>query len=366
MALRVCHLADNPYLGGITSHLLTVAEAFDGDAEVAIGLATLPGKNGDTSLQDRAAPLGIEAATIKMSGTFDPLVFRRLRKHIRAGGYDVLHTHGYRGAVIARHARLPCKWVHTCHGQLVAPTRRTRLWQRLSLRAMRRAHAVIAVSRYVLEWLDVRGVQSPKARLVYNGTPQPAVRESIERAGRGIGLDETVFLYAGRLVEGKGLRALIDAVSALANTRLFIVGEGPLKTELAERAAKAGGRVEFVGYVPDLGPWYHLADAVVLPSAMEAFPLMLLEAAACGTPAVASRAGGIPEIISDGQTGLLVPPRDPQALRLALNYMRNPNYRHELGKAARARWEARYTPQVMAEGLRAVYRHVTETVGAPS
>lgn len=354
--IRVLHLVDNPYLGGITSHVLSVAEAFAADAHIRVDIAVLPGRTLDRTLMERALQRGGSVHEIAMRGAFDPGVFRRLRRLTADGEYGLVHTHGYRGLLIARHSRLPIPLIHTCHGGAVEPAMRTRVWEWLSLRAMKKPRRIIACSDHVRRWLTAHGVPSSKITVVRNAVAEPA--EPAQRRKReefGVAEDDTVFLYAGRLAPGKGLEALLEAVHGLPNAFLLLAGDGPLRAQLERQAAESKAPVHFLGMVHDMATFYALADVAVLPSEMEALPMGLIEAAAWGLPAVATHAGGIPEVVEDGVTGQLVPPGDAAALRAAMEQAMAPAWRQSAGKAARARWEACFSPARLREALARVY-----------
>ena len=354
--IRVLHLLDNPYLGGITSHALSVAEAFAGDADIRVEIAVLPGRTPDRTLVERVRERGCAVHEIPMRGAFDPGVFWRLRRLTVEGEYHLVHTHAYRGLLVARHARLPAPLIHTCHGGAVEPAFRTRVWERLSLRAMNKPRRVIACSDYVRRWLTARGVASSTIEVIHNAVAEPA--EPVQRLTReqfGIAADGTVFLYAGRLAPGKGLELLLEAVTGLPNAFLLVAGEGPMRSQLENQAAASKARVHFLGMVHDMAAFYELADVAVLPSDMEALPMGLIEAAAWGLPPVATHVGGIPEVVEDRVTGRLVPPGDADALRAALEQAMSPAWRQSAGEAARARWEARFSPARLRNALASVY-----------
>jgi glycosyltransferase involved in cell wall biosynthesis len=132
-------------------------------------------------------------------------------------------------------------------------------------------------------------------------------------------------LFVGRLVPVKGLDVLLDACAELARSggrfRLCLVGDGPLRGSLEQRAGRLGlgGKVQFCGPRPhgQLPDWFRAADLFVLPSRSEGLPSVLLEATACGTPFVASRVGGIPEVAGP-EGSRLVPPGDAGLLAVAL------------------------------------------------
>ncbi len=354
--IRVLHVADNPYMGGITSHILSVVEAFRDRQDFTVHAAVLTGRTNDRALFERAAAAGCPVHEIPMAWTFDARVLGRLRDFVRDGEYALVHIHNYRAAWLAALARLTMPLVYTCHGAAVAPAFRTRLWQRGALRVARGLPRVVACSQYVAAWLAAQGVPRDRIATVYNAVaaPPPAPADSDRDAPHGA----TVFLYAGRLAPGKGLETLLDAAAGLPNAVLRIAGDGPLRAPLEEQVRRLGLDARFLGNQADMAPIYHTADAVVLPSEMEALPMTLIEAAAWGKPAIGTTAGGIPEVIADGETGLLTPPRDVEGLRDAMMRLMDAAKRERLGDAARARWRARFSPDAMAEGLASVYRAV--------
>ena len=135
-----------------------------------------------------------------------------------------------------------------------------------------------------------------------------------------------VVLFVGRLAEVKGVTYLIEAMKQV-DAILAIVGEGPLRQELERQAAPLGDKIRFLGGKThdELATIYASADVFVAPSVkakdggVEGFGLVFLEAMASGLPVVASRSGGIPDLVHDGENGLLVPPAEPQALAEAIN-----------------------------------------------
>jgi glycosyltransferase involved in cell wall biosynthesis len=156
--------------------------------------------------------------------------------------------------------------------------------------------------------------------------------------------DEIVFACPARFVRQKDHSTLFAAFARLVRqtpdrrVRLVLLGRGRLEATLRREVAAAGlfDRVVFGGFLPDLGPVYSMARAVVLPSIHEGLGLVLVEAALHGVPAVATRVGGIPEVVQDGVTGRLVAPSDPSALCAALaDFVDDGNLAQRCGAAAR-------------------------------
>ena len=153
--------------------------------------------------------------------------------------------------------------------------------------------------------------------------------------------DQFLWLAAGRLAEPKDYPNLLHAFSALSqrhpDARLMIAGDGPLKGELDSMIRRLGisGRVRLIGLRLDVPNLYAASDALVLSSAWEGMPVVILEAMASSTPVVATSVGAVPEMVSDGVSGLIVPPHDHEALADAMGKMMNlpEKTRQRLGRA---------------------------------
>ena len=230
----------------------------------------------------------------------------------------------------------------------------------------RQCRTVLAPTRAVAERLALRGY--PNLGVWGRGvdstlfTPERR-NESVRR--RLLGSDDGVLLLSvGRVSEEKRLGVLLDAFAIVArerpDVRLVIAGDGPIRHEL-ERTAPAG--VVFTGEVvgDELATLYASADAFCFPSTTDTFGQVLLEAAASGLPVVAAEAGGAPELVANGRTGLIVPPEQPLAFAAALLELAvDPDLRHRLAEAARAGALLRTWPATIAE-LDRVYRNVLGT-----
>lgn len=199
--------------------------------------------------------------------------------------------------------------------------------KRPTVEALTAADGVVAVSRDLANKVEALGVVADRIRVVYDGVdPSLFAPGSKDQARARLGLDASgppVVLFVGNLVPVKAVDVLLAAAELLQKAgtpiRLVLVGAGPLRAPLEKQAASAGLAVQFVGSVPqtDLPDWYRAADLFVLPSHSEGVPNVLLEASACGTPWVASRVGGIPEIAHLG-CSTLVPPNSPPELAAAI------------------------------------------------
>jgi glycosyltransferase involved in cell wall biosynthesis len=234
---------------------------------------------------------------------------------------------GWAAIALGRTAGLPV--VVKVHGSdVLGDIRHQAARLRRTAEALRGADAVVAVSRDLARNVVDLGAEPGRVRVVYDGIDARLFRPGSRPEARArLGLDGTdpLLLFVGRLVPVKGLDVLLDACAELARSelrfRLCLVGDGPLRGSLEQRAARLGlaGTVQFCGPRPhgQLPDWFRAADLFVLPSRSEGLPSVLLEATACGTPFVASRVGGIPEITGPAGSRL-APPEDAGRLATAM------------------------------------------------
>lgn len=352
---RILHLADSPYFGGITSHILSVCEAFRTDSDWEISVTTLPGKREDRTLYTRAESAGIDVSTIEMTSTFDLAVRGRLRDFVESNAIAAVHTHAYRANVIANLSKLGVPIITTSHGLAVQPALRLRLWQSMHLRFMRNQPIVIACSDFVSKQLAQCAVPNDRIQVIHNACALPdETGTGLTRAELGIAADAVVALYIGRLDAGKRLELVVRAIAGKPNFHLLVVGDGPTRTDLERQTREQSCAATFTGATADPNPYYAIADVVVLPTEMEALPMTLIEAAAHGKPVIASNVGGVPEVVSDGETGILVSGEDQWADALAR--MLDEDTRSRFGRAARARHGELFSIEALRPLLADVYR----------
>ncbi len=242
--------------------------------------------------------------------------------------------------------------------------------RRLAARTLAGAARLIVQTREEERLMRELRIELPPVTIVPPGyTPLPPPPEDPSAFSRAYGIDGPFLLFVGRLASNKGLLALAEAFVPLSRqdpqATLVVVGEdGGMAAALEDRARELGitSRLRRVGHVADerlLAAAYREARALVLPSDYEAFGLVLLEALAQGTPVVASRVGGIPEVIEDGRTGLLVPPHAPGALAEAIGRIWNDReLARRLGETGRATVVPRYRWDAVAATLEGLYRDV--------
>ena len=181
--------------------------------------------------------------------------------------------------------------------------------------------------------------------------------------------DRPLIVSVARHVPVKNLGLLLQSCALLRDRgtrfRCVMVGDGPLRSELEERRRRFGlaELVEFAGALEqsEVLTWWQRATVAVLTSENEGMPVCLMEAAACGVPAVATRVGGVPELVQDGVTGLLIHPGDADALTAALaRLLENPQLAARLGQTARERAEEQFSIRRQVEALRRLWSRVLE------
>lgn len=215
--------------------------------------------------------------------------------------------------------------------------RRTEALKAARTRALRQARAVVVPSRYLAGIAAAWGIDRSRITVLHN--PAPALDVSPASCAPG------TFAFVGRLTRQKDLDVAIDAVASVEEARLVVVGDGPDRARLEQRAAASFGRdrIAFVGALPREDALAVLAgsDACVISSAWENFPHAAVEALALGVPVVSTAVGGVPEIVRDGENGLLVPPGSSDAMRGALDrLLTEPGLRDALARRARSSVES--------------------------
>jgi glycosyltransferase involved in cell wall biosynthesis len=227
---------------------------------------------------------------------------------------------------------------------------------------------IVAVSEATREALIAQGYPAQRVVVIANGVELDGVvpRARSLRAELAIPDDVPLVGQVARLAEVKGQRTLIEALPDLPRVHVALIGEdlefeGAYQGELERLAERLGvaDRIVFAGHVPDAAARVAELDVFVLPSHAEGLSMGLLEALAHARPVVATPVGGTPEVVRDGETGLLVPPRDPQALAAAVRrLLDDPELGRRLGEAGRKLVREHHSADVQAERVLALYDEV--------
>lgn len=373
--LRVAHLIHRLEFGGAEALLVELGRvAYDLDLRLLVVSLT---RVRDRRYLRQLEAAGADVLSLELPTRWDPRAFARAVPALAAWRPAVIHTHlkhaDLVGAVAAR--RLGVPMVSTLHLIEDAPTPVGRLKRRAAA-AARRSTAVrtIAVSDELRRWY-VRTFPADPARVVtvHNGVPRPPEQSPAARARvrAEVGVPQTAVLavQVGLLRPGKGHADLLAALRTVPpEIGLYVVlaGDGPLRAELeaAARLLPRPERVRFAGFRDDVPALVDAADLVVHPSHVDALPTALLQALAAGRPIVATRAGGIPEIVTP-DVGVLVDPGDVPALSRALAELAgDPGRRAQLGAAATDRFMTHFDVYLWAQRLRRVYEEVLDACPA--
>jgi len=373
--LRVHTLIDSLTWGGAEMLLDDLAAgASSAGIELSVGyLKEIDGSPAAPGLRR----LGIEPTLIPVRRMLEPGALPRLRRHLARVRPDIVHTHlglaDVLGTLAARSLGLPS--VSTIHLVAGQPTGRPseagpRGAARERLAALVRRYAgarVIAVSDAARDaYLQKRWDVPDHVVTVHNGIAR-APREDAGirvRAEFGLAPDALVVSTVTVLRPGKGHDLVIEAVRRLLPSfprlRLLVLGDGPAREEIRRLARPLGAAAVLTGHHDDVMAVLAATDVLLHPTLMDAFPTALLEAAAARVPVIATQVGGIPEIVEDGDTGLLLPfPPTPAALTERLGaLLADEQLRRRIGARAHERFAERFTADRWAERLRRVYDDV--------
>lgn len=324
--IRILHIIASPVIGGAEKLLLTLSKNLDRNKfDVVLGIF-IHAKHSTNLIWKEAAKLGLTLEPIRIRNVYGLTQVLDLYGVIKKHRPDVIHTHGYKtnilGFVMARAFRLPI--VTTFHGWLHSQNPTTKLFFRASIKLLLYFDLVITVSDQIKTALVEMGVPSKKMTTVRN---IPAIEAGIYSLEKNAFRDEIgmppgskAVGFVGRLEHVKGCYQFIHAISIVAkrdpDVCFVIVGEGSERQSLERESKELGleNRVYFCGFRDDMASVFRALDLYVLPSLSEGVPLTLLEAMFYGVPVVATRVGGVPEVIRHGVNGMLAPPNDTQAL----------------------------------------------------
>ncbi|MFW2388685.1 MAG: glycosyltransferase [Polyangiales bacterium] len=278
---------------------------------------------------------GVPVEPLRARGRFDVRSIVHLRQKLRAQGAELVHAHGYKALVYSIFARSKrSSLVVTHHGE-TGHDRLARLYEGLARSLYARVDLVFAVSNATTEALVAAGVPRSKLRTVPNPVSLPAPGSEA-----GSPPSEGALLFLGRLSEEKGLDVLLRALAtprAPKELSLDVAGDGPCADQWKALSTELGleNRVRWLGVRRDVPELLSKAEALVLPSRREGLPLVILEAAASEVPVVASRVGGVPEAVWEGENAILVAPDDVEAWSIALESL--PSQRTTLREGAHRR-----------------------------
>lgn len=357
--MKILHVEAGKHLYGGARQVLYIVEGLA--ARGVDNLLACPAG----SEMSRQQPAGARVLPMKMGGDGDIGLAVRLARLIRAERPDLVHLHSRRGAdtwggLAAKLAGVPC----VLSRRVDNPESR---WA-VALKYRLYDH-VITISEGIRQVLLSEGLAPQKVSCVRSAVDAapylPPVDRAAFRAEFGLPPDALVAGVVAQLIPRKGHRYLLSALPGLLerhpDLQVLIFGQGPLEAELRAEveSRNLAAAVRFTGFRHDLPRWLGGLDMLIHPADMEGLGVSLLQASAAGVPIVTSRAGGLPEAVQDGVTGILCPPGDVAALAAAIDRLAgDAALRARFGAAGRARILAEFSIDAMVDGNLAIYRQV--------
>lgn len=366
---RILHLISSSGFLGAENVVLELSKETSKQA-IWVTIGILENRNNlHMELADRARQEGMKVQIFPCRGRFDRKTIESIRDFILSQQPNILHSHNYKSNFYALAAnRKKSTWVVTNH-----------LWKRTTLALkvyayldsliIRRADKVVAVSEDIANEMTRRGISSEKIHIIDNGInlDRFANKRIYNDRRKSLGLNGThkIFGTIASLTPEKGQVYLIEAARLVTDKypecRFFIVGDGGQRELLEEKTAAFGltKKVNFTGSRKDVPELLHMFDAFVLPSLAEGLPIALLEAMAAKVPVIATRVGAIPQLIEDHVSGLLIQPKDSQAIANAIREVLNDEQRSlEMAEKGFERVRDNYSSAIMARKYLAVYREL--------
>lgn len=369
----ILHLIDSAGLYGAETVTLSLLEQLQNSDYQGILGCLYDSRVGIPLIAEKGKELGLQVELFAVGRGIDVVGLWKIATYIKRRKISIVHTHGYKPNILMwLLPRKLCKRIVTIHGWAKdSGSSIVKCYEFLDALAVRGADQVIAVSDGVKSDLMVRGIPAGAIRVVHNGIkllPRNGDHNNdCERAKfrRSLGLDGDEFVIGtvGRLSKVKGQRDLIEAFSHvrtnLGRALLLIAGEGPLRDELEQTVKRLNltGAVKFLGFVSDIPRFLGAIDIFAMSSYSEGMPVALLEALAASKPVLATRVGGIPEVICNTDAGILVGPGDIPALANGIIALSRDTRRQiAFGETGRKIVEKAFSVRAMAQSYVSCYQ----------
>ncbi len=295
--------------------------------------------------------------------------YRLIYSILRNGSFDLIHTNGYFadiiGLPIALMLHIPA--ITTCHG-FISNNWKYRLYNKLDHVALRFFNKIIAVSAEIKDDLIRSGISGSRILVIPNAVDMNykeglcIINRQQQHRYLNIKTDDFVIGYIGRLSEEKGIKYLIEAGLLLSKSRVplkvLIIGDGSQRKELEDyvKEKNMNQQIIFTGFQADIEKWLPALDVFVLPSLTEGTPMALLEAMSFGIPVVASRVGGVPNIVMNGQNGILVSAGNSKEIADSLNLLfQDISFRQKISREARNLIKTKYNSDIWCNTIQDQY-----------
>jgi len=357
MKNRVVHIVKATGIHGAEKHLLTLLSGLNSRYDIFIIVLTEP-ETPLNSYFEKLAENNINSYNVILRSDMDPICLWKIYQLLKKINPCLVHTHlihgDIYGTLAARLADIK-KIISTKHND--DRFRKNRVIKALNIAINKKTAGIITISRWVRDFTTrVEEVPPEKARTIYYGLKDvflPAETGTI-RSELGISQNTVLVGIIARLVEQKGHKYLIDAFFRVREKNsaisLLIVGDGELRKELQQQVKKRGleKAVIFTGYREDTERILSAIDIFVHSSLWEGFGLSILEAMAMGKAVIATKVSAIPELVIDGETGVLVPSKETDLLsKRILELSENTELRNRFGNNGRERWRKMFSVDKM-------------------
>ncbi|MBU1853376.1 MAG: glycosyltransferase [Candidatus Omnitrophica bacterium] len=357
--INVLHLVEDLKVGGLEKNISAIALGIDKAVfDVHVWCLVRGGK-----IFEELKANGIKTENLKMRSHRDVFFFMRLCGKLRRCDIKVIHLHGYSAAVVGRMAavvsRVPVviRHVQTTHDHY--PRKKLIIERILGFFTDKIICCSMAVGDSVIR---KEKIPPSKIEVIYNGIDLDKFKVRGDKIDKykdvfRIGCIASLFAHKGHVYLIDAIKKVIDRYGD--NLKLVLIGDGVLRSELERHAAKLNMQehVEFKGVISDIPGIIYTLDVVVLPSLVrEGLGLAIIEAMACGRPVIGTNIGGIPELIREGENGLLVPPKDADALSKAIGFLlKNREKAALMGKKGREIAEEKFSSGSMIKKIEGLY-----------
>ena len=362
--MKILYLIETSGPGGAEKVLLSLAKNFNKNYDISVGLI----KNG--WLYGKLKEYGIKVEIIKPGGSFDLKLTRNLITHIKREKIDLVHSHlldmNFYSSIAAKLTGV--LHISTEHGDVHHFSKRRDNKTLLKIKILSKfSNKLVFVSNFTKkQFLKIANLPEEKTSVIYNGIDLDEYQKPIDitkkKAEIGIGEDEFVVGNVANLYPVKGqvylLRAAKNVLKEMPNTKFLIIGRGELENELKREAQNLGigSYIKFLGFREDVKELLKIMDVFVLSSFAEGLPLSLIEAMASKVPVVATKVGGIPEVIDDGVNGFLAYPLDSEALSAKIiSLLKNHSLAEKLVMRGEKKIKNKFTISVMRSKYYNIY-----------
>jgi glycosyltransferase involved in cell wall biosynthesis len=342
--MKILHLVSSGGLFGAEKVILNLAAQNNG---IPTWVGALKNEhNPHLEVIEEAQKLGLKTVVFDSKGKADLKTVRNIRSFLAKESIDILHTHNYKSDILGFLATRfnKTKWVGTNH-VWHSTDEKLRFYEKLDAFVLKSAKLIFTVSQEIKDDLIKKGFPAKKLHVISNGIPiqqfdQSSQRQNLRNSWK-VSDSDILLGIIGRLAPEKGhevlFKALQQLISRYPSVKCLVVGDGPLREDLENLTKKMSlsSHVIFTGIRKDIADIYHACDIMINASFIEGMPMTILEAMASHLPIIATKVGGVPQVIDDHKNGILLEAGQPDQLANAIEELvSNPGLRKLLAQKA--------------------------------